>query len=270
MKLRAKVRHLRKNPGNIQPEVIQSEREELTALFLNLKQLQQKAAVAKPNAPNITSSSDMADQWDDFAFDPVPISAETIPSTSDATPVPPRNPSEVIGPVPIEDQVIALPSTGNTSDIYRNLEIAHRMSTAEDLLNQIRNLIADKSFQFSHVIRVSPRKGVTTRARAAVKKLNNEIAELSRFYTRCRASLLVLVEDPSIISQFKVLNPTDVAGSTAILNPNQPGSTSLKLSWIWQNSARNILDFARLNESTPLAEDIPSLLECMYVKFLYL
>ena len=267
MKLRAKVRHLKRNPGNIDLEVIQSEREKLMTLFLNLKQLQQVAAVAEPNAPS-NSSSETIDEWDDLAFDLVPIGPETVPSTSKVTPAPSRKSSNGIGPIPIEDQIIALPSNGNANEIFRNLEIAHRMSTAEDLLNQIRNLIAEKSFQFSHVIRVSPRKGVTTRARAAVRKLNNEIAERSRFYTRCRSCLLILGADPSILSQFKVLSPGDVAGSTAVLNPNQPGSTTIKLSWIWQTSAKNILEFAGPNDSASLVDGLPSLLECTYIKFL--
>jgi hypothetical protein len=264
LKLRAKLRHLRKNPGNIDLETIQSEREELTTLFIKLKQLQQVAGVAEPNAPNL-SSSETVDGWDDLAFDPVPISGEPTSSNSEATPARSQIPTNVVGPVTIEDQIIALPSNGNTNEIYRNLEITHRISTSEDLLNHIRNLIAEKSFQFSHVIRVSPRKGVTTRARAAVRKLNNQIAEQCRFYTRCRSSLLILGADPSILSHFKVLNPTDVVASTAILNPNQPGSTSIKLSWIWQTSARNLLEFAGPNDSATMADDIPSLLECMHI-----
>ena len=48
---------------------------------------------------------------------------------------------------------------------------------ASEQLHHIQNLIAEKSFQFSHLIRVSPHKAVTTRARAAVKKLNDQIAE---------------------------------------------------------------------------------------------
>lgn len=268
LRLRAKVRHLRRNPGNIDLDIIQSDREELMSLFVKLKELQQVAAVAEPNAPNV-SSSETVDAWDDLAFDPVPNSGETLSSNSDATPAS-HITTTVIGPVRIEDQIIALPSNGNTNEIYRNLEIAHRMSMADDLLNRIRNLIAEKSFQFSHVIRVSPRKGVTTRARAAVKKLNNQIAEQCRFYTRCRSSLLILGADQSILSQFKVLNPSDVVASTAILNPNEPGSTTIKLSWIWQISSRNILDFAGGNDATTLADDVPSILECMYIDFIIL
>ncbi|KAF8802066.1 hypothetical protein BYT27DRAFT_7008681, partial [Phlegmacium glaucopus] len=35
---------------------------------------------------------------------------------------------------------------------------------------------------------------------------------------------------------FKVLTPADVKASTAIMNPNEPGSTRLTLSWLWQTA----------------------------------
>ena len=247
----------------------------MTALFAQLKQLQQVAGVAEPNT-SIISVSETADAWDDLAFDPVLAAADTSTFSSETTrPATHSTPnaSNNIGPVPIEDQIIALCSNGNTSNAYRNLEIKHRTLIAGEQLNHIRNLIAEKSFQFSHVIRVSPRKAVTTRARAAVKKLNNQIAEHCRFYARCRSSLLLLQAGESILLQFRVLNPEDIVGSTAILKPNQPGSTKIKLSWIWQVSARNILLYAGQDPDdmadyhNTLADDLPSVLECKAFSF---
>ena len=228
MRLKAKLRHHRRGPGNVDPESIQLEQTDLTSLFAQLKQQQQVDSVAEPIAnATIISISETADAWDDLAFDPVLAEADISTFNSE----PPRlathstpNISNDIRPVPIEDQVIALCSNGNTSNAYRNLEIRHRILMASEQLHHIRNLIAEKNFQFSHVIHVSPRKAVTTRARAAVKKLNNQIAEHCRFYAHCQSSLLVLQADQSILSQFRVLNPGDIVGSTAILKPNQPGS----------------------------------------------
>ena len=223
--------------------------------------------MAEPNTPIIsTSNKDEIDIWDRLAFDTVlndPVTSTKNPEFLSA------------GPLPIEDQTIAIPSNGNTSTIYRGLEITHRISVAEEQLNHIRNLIADKSFQYSHIIRASPNKGVTTRSRAAIRKLNIQIADHCRSYTRCRSSLLILEAEDSILSKFKVLNPSDVAGSTAVLDPNQPGSTRIKLSWLWQTSSRNVLWFAGeladVGRPSPeladdfqyMADDIPTLLECM-------
>lgn len=277
LKIKAKIRHLRKNPGNIDPQTIQLERDELTTLFLQLKQLQQAADVAEPNRPSMTSP-DPIDAWDDLAFDTVTNSPEIFSRNSNDAPGTSQSfldSTNGTGPVLIENQIIALPSNGNTNMDYRNLEISHRVSKAEELLNHIRNLIAEKSFQFSHVIRVSPRKGVTTRARAVVRKLNNEIAEHCRFYNRCRSSLLTLHAESSILSQFKVLHPGDVNASTAVLNPNEPGSTRIQLSWIWQTSAQNILGYTGplsdigsvrpdlAGSQNDMADDPQSLLECM-------
>jgi hypothetical protein len=89
------------------------------------------------------------DVWGDLAFDAVDIGAEiieiakipsTIPSNSSPASSPPAQ------TIPVEDQFIALPSNGNTSAIHWDLELAHRVSIAEDRLNHIHNLIAEKSF----------------------------------------------------------------------------------------------------------------------------
>ena len=283
LRLKAKLRNYRRNPGSVDSQIIETEREELTALFLQLKQAQQLAAVAEPNTTSFPHAD--VDVWDDLAFDPVPASAEDLPTSAErrqaaagasggsakasSQPVQSKS-ARIPGIVPIEDQLIALPSNGNTSNIYRELELAHRISAADEQLNHIRNLIAEKSFHFSHIIRVSPRKGVTTRARAAVKKLNNLIAEHCRMYARCRSCILILGAEENILSRYKLLEPTDVAGSTVILNPNEPGSTAISLSWIWQTSARHLVTFTRTDAEVddPPPADIPvSLIECMLFLF---
>jgi hypothetical protein len=254
----------------VEVATIQSDRDHLTALFLQLKQMQQVAGVAEPNAVmNHQSDNISNDDWDNLAFDPVLTNVDSSSMSVDESPAPSHEVQITIqpfGPASIEDQIITLPSNGNSNAIYKNLEISHRVSSAEEQLNHIRNLIAEKSFQFSHVIRVSPRKGVTTRSRAAVKKLNTQIAEHCRFYAHSRSSLSILGAEPSIMNRFKILKPIDVQASTAVLNPNQPGSTSLKLSWIWQTSARNLslLEESEIN----VAEQNITVIECMSFPFI--
>ena len=160
-------------------------------------------------------------------------------------PVPaPILPDSPTGPLPIEEQPISLPSNGNVPAIYRELELSHRISHADHHLNRIRDLIAEKSFQYSHVIRVAPRKGVNVSSRAAVKKLNLEIALHCRLYSQCRTRLLRLGANPATQSRFRVLTPDDIKASTAVVNPNEPGSTRLKLSWIWQTAGGHRLGLA--------------------------
>jgi hypothetical protein len=40
--------------------------------------------------------------------------------------------------------------------------------------------------------------------------------------------------DHTILDKFRILLKEDVKASTAIVDPNDTGSTSLRLSWIWQ------------------------------------
>jgi len=167
-------------------------------------------------------------QWDEIANEPVPGGPNSVPVYVDEL--------SSTGPIQIENQIMPLPSNGKVGPEYARIEISHRIAHADHHLNRIRDLIAEKSFQFSHVIRVAPRKAVNTRSRAEVKKINLQISILCRLYTQCRARLIKLCADPQTINRLQILTIEDVKASTAIVNPNEPGSTQLKLSWIWQTA----------------------------------
>jgi hypothetical protein len=140
--------------------------------------------------------------------------------------------------VPPESRRISLPSGWKSTDnIYRAVELRLRISQADKTLQALRDTIADKSFQYSHVIRAAPRKAVNTRARTAIGKLNSLIVFYSRVYGQCRAALVRLAGDSAILDKYQILRKEDLKSSTALLNPNEPGSTQVKLSWIWQTFA---------------------------------
>ena len=63
---------------------------------------------------------------------------------------------------PIEHKVIALPSNGNLETDVSDLKIKFWIRQANSKLNQLRDLIADISFQFSHVIHGQIRKNIQT------------------------------------------------------------------------------------------------------------
>jgi hypothetical protein len=113
-------------------------------------------------------------------------------------------------------------------------ELTLRKRQASKLLKSLRDAIADKSFQYSHVIRVAPRKRVSNRARKMIIILNNSISFYCQAYNKCRSAMIRLDADERTLSKFKVLTRDDVKSSTALLNPNIPGSTQHRLSWIWQ------------------------------------
>jgi hypothetical protein len=119
---------------------------------------------------------------------------------------------------------------------HRHVELALRVRQASRCLQALRDTIADKSFQYSHVIRVAPRKGVRTRARAVIAKLNHRIAHYARVYGRCRRALARLDADAATLDKYTILLKEHLTCSTALVNPNEPGSTSLQLSWIWRTA----------------------------------
>lgn len=146
--------------------------------------------------------------------------------------------SNVIEP---EKRFISLPSRWLIKDHrYRQVELQLRVKQAAASLSALRDLIAEKSFQYSHVIRVAPRKGVKTRARSSIAQLNYQIGYQCRVYNRCRAAMEILEADANILRTYQILHRQDIRCSTALLNPNEPGSTRHQLSWIWQSGKQSL------------------------------
>ena len=152
----------------------------------------------------------------------------------------------------IEHRRLPLPSYSNPGSKYAGLELHLRNKQADRLLDSIRSSVAEKSFQYSHVMRKAPRKGVKTRSRAAIGKVNSKISGLCSAYSRCRSAMIRIGADEETLRRYKHLLPADVKASTAMLDPNLPGASSLRLSWIWQVHSR----FGPSSSSD-------SLLECM-------
>ena len=156
-------------------------------------------------------------------------------------------------------QTIGLPSNKNVTPGHEDIELLLRKNQAKTHLNHLRELIAEKSFQYSDLIRGAPRKGVVTRARGTVKGINTRISFHCQVYSRCRSRLIQLGADPTTLQQFRELKKQDIKASTAILTPNEAGSTALELSWIWHDVARHILPRA----DAALSDNPATILECI-------
>lgn len=138
-------------------------------------------------------------------------------------------------PVPVEYQVIPLPSRIPDSDAAdRSIELAVRRQKAEHLLGKVREAVADRSFQYSHIIRKAPTKGVKTRARTKVISQAVHLTDLARQYNRSRDTMKGLGALEADLKWYRRLEKSDLKASTAILNPNMPGSTTRHVGWIWQ------------------------------------
>jgi hypothetical protein len=116
----------------------------------------------------------------------------------------------------------------------RQLELNLRIKQATRYLAALREAVADKSFQYSHIMRSAPSNAVRTRSRTVIAKLNERISLCCRIYSRTRAAMVRLGADDKTLNSFRILLKEDVKASTAMLKPNVPGSSSLRLSWIWQ------------------------------------
>jgi hypothetical protein len=206
---------VRKTPSHVDQEIIDEKREALAAMFVQLTDLQSAAGIIENKGKEKVVLDDET-EYDDYEEPTV----KPVPHLT-----------------PIERKTIVLPSNGNveTNPSASDLEIKFRKMQAHSQLNRIRDLIADISFQFSHVIRGQIRKNIRTRSQKRVKSLHDELTLQARIYTRCRNHLVALDCGQSILGQYRELKKEDLKSSTAILEPNQPGSTSLKLSWIWHS-----------------------------------
>lgn len=139
--------------------------------------------------------------------------------------------------LPVERRRLAIPSTCSAlTNPYQATELTLRLQQAEKTIHLLREAIADKSFQYSHVIRVAPTKHVRTRARDTIVKLTNAIAFYSRIYARCRAAMVTLGASDTDLARYQILLKDHVKSSSALLNPNEPGASRLRLSWIWQSN----------------------------------
>ncbi|KAF8170801.1 hypothetical protein BJ912DRAFT_860947 [Pholiota molesta] len=141
---------------------------------------------------------------------------------------------------PVESVELCIPSNGNVPDTYANVELQIRKNQAMTDLNLIHDLVADMSFRWTEDVRKGSRKEVRTRGRAALKDREKALSLRCQIYTRCRSRLVALGADPQTLQQFRVLTKADTKCSTAVLTPNMPGSTTVKLSWIWHSVTQRV------------------------------
>ncbi|KAF8814120.1 hypothetical protein BYT27DRAFT_7250341 [Phlegmacium glaucopus] len=233
-----RVRHLSIDPTDGDRQLVEQEREKLGQLLIQLTQLQEAAGTSEhivpmnPGEENEVEFDILIDEFQELSTSgAAATSAATVASASAFTV------SNVdISPIPVERQILWLPSNGYREGQFNNVKLTLRKIQATTHLNRLWDLIAKKSFHFSHVIRPAPRKGVRTKARKVVQALDIKIALHCRIYKRFRSRLVALGCDSEQLQIFRILTKDDVQASTIILDPNIPGSMTLHLSWIWGSS----------------------------------
>jgi hypothetical protein len=160
---------------------------------------------------------------------------------------------------PVERDILTMLLNGNVLGTLRELELHHHTRQACHEVDQLRDIVADISFQYSHVVHGAICRSVWMTAQKHIKSLHQDLVLDARIYTRCRSRLMFLKCDEHVLWIFRVLKRSDLKASTAILWPNIPGSSSLQLSWIWQTE-QWLLFGANANATDPATP--ASLLEC--------
>lgn len=240
-----RVRRLGKEPRENDRQEVQRSREILIAELSQVFTLERKAVAALSQTAISHTEDDDSGTFDNLddeidgenAVSGLPSSSMNQLSASSTQTAQPSAASVL--PSPPERQLISMPSNCLTDHPLRAIELSLRIHQAERYLNALREAIAEKSFNYSHVMRDAPKKVVRTRARAVISKLNDRISVYSRIYNRCRVALVRLGANQRILDQFQILKREDVKASTAILDPNRPGASSIRLSWIWQSSVHS-------------------------------
>lgn len=222
MEVRDRVTRLKSDPREEARLEVEKLRQALTTDLLSLQSLQSTLSYTAATNPNDT------EEQDEESFDNLD---DEVTEGSNAT-----EPEEI--GIPPERRTIPMPSNQSHNRQYRSTELTLRIKQATRYLAALREVIAEKSFQYSHVMRSAPTKSVRTRSRAVISKVSDQISHYSRVYNRARAAMVRLGADDSTLNKFRVLSREDVKASTAILNPNIPGASSLRLSWIWEMGAK--------------------------------
>ncbi|KAF9490610.1 hypothetical protein BDN71DRAFT_1592744 [Pleurotus eryngii] len=145
-----------------------------------------------------------------------------------------------------ENIIIPLPSTvPQCAAQLRSHELGLRERQADVLLKSLREIIAEKSMLYSHTLCGAGRQLIKTRSRDRINTLNKKRSDLVYAYARCQHAMMTLKADDTTLRKFKELSKADIKSNTYVVNPNQPGSTTLNLSWIWH--------VGRDDESAPAA-----------------
>ena len=228
--LQDKVRRLAKDPREEARSEVERLRQRLTAEFLVLH--------TYPNSLGLSGEghSSGAEDADPSAFDNLDDESNEVGAGPDSDSE--RQVQQDNDMLPPEQRSVILPSSHlQIGHALGKKELALRVKQAARYLAAIREAVAEKSFQYSHVMRKAPSKSVRTRSRASISNLNNRIALCCRVYGRARTALVQLGADDKTLNTFRILLKEDVKASTAILDPNIAGSSSLQLSWIWHTHA---------------------------------
>lgn len=119
-----------------------------------------------------------------------------------------------------------------------NLRIGH----ANDILQQLRILLAKKSFLFRTSVRSANSQQRKTRARKETSVVEKAVRHQVKLYYRTRAAMVRLGATEAVSSKYQALQPEQIKVSTAVVDPNARGQRLTQMPWFWRVNIREDVD----------------------------
>jgi hypothetical protein len=146
------------------------------SLTTDLVRLQTLSVIDHPGFSNTSGLEDpqaeLFEDLDDDIENTTPSCSDFMISGSDSASYPEHRP-------------LSLPSHNSTEDPpYSKVELSLRVKQASQYLSAIQEAVAEKSFQYSHVMRGTHSKAIWTRSRAVIRKASDRISHCCRVYNR--------------------------------------------------------------------------------------
>ena len=155
-------------------EKLERLRTDLEIILPEFGHLQAAAGVFHSSQPHINNGDDVLMEWDDI-FDGLGSDLNDAHTAQSASPNTHAASTLAFSGTKalIEHQTLCLPLNKNVSPTHNDIEISLQINQAEVHLAQLRELITEKSFQYSNVIHDAPMKGIQTKARTTIKAINS-------------------------------------------------------------------------------------------------
>ena len=219
--------HIRELVRLVRPETPQEERDKITELREELEEELQMTLSTIPASLRPSTTQGPADDGPEDAFDDIDPT-DTPQVTQDIG----VDEDESAGPA-AEMVSLWLPSSSDDplASPWCTQGVEVRKEQANRHLDAMRQLIAEKSVIFLHVVRISKQADIQTRSKRKVWEINARIGWHAKVYRRARAALVSLEDED--LDTYRVLEKEDLKASTAMLDPNTPGASDVRLSWIW-------------------------------------
>lgn len=112
-------------------------------------------------------------------------------------------------------------------------ELELRVGYANDLLDQLRLGVRERSMFVTETLQIAQGKKHGTRARTAIREVQRNIHHRQRLYNFNLAAMISLGLSDTLRKTYQVVEKEDLRPSPLLKTPNIRNESQQKLSWIW-------------------------------------